>query len=117
MLDKLGLTYPQYLVLLVLWEEDGQTVNEIARRLILNTNTITPLLKRMEAQDLLSRQKGTDDTRTVVVRLTEKGKALEAEASCVPEQLVTGLKDTPLSVEELQQLKARLDQLITLLNR
>src|SRR5512145_2779203 len=73
-LDKLGITYPQYLVLLVLWETDGISVNEIALKLILNTNTITPLLKRMEQQGIITRNRSEKDERKVVVSLTKKGK-------------------------------------------
>jgi MarR family transcriptional regulator, organic hydroperoxide resistance regulator len=77
-LDALDLTYPQYLVLLVLWETDRISVNDIAQKLILNTNTLTPLLKRMEIQGLVSRQRFGKDERKVIVQLTEKGQALKA---------------------------------------
>ena len=76
LLDELGLTYPQYLVLMVLWENDGLPVNEIGRRLILNTNTVTPLLKRMETQGLVTRRRSADDERRVIVALTPQGLAL-----------------------------------------
>src|SRR5512133_2652142 len=72
-LDKMEITYPQYLVLLVLWETDGIPVNEIAQKLILNTNTITPLLKRMETQGLITRKRSENDERKVIVCLTGKG--------------------------------------------
>ena len=72
-LDKLGITYPQYLVLMVLWENNGLTVNDISEKLILNTNTLTPLLKRMEKQQLLSRRRDVADERKVLISLTEKG--------------------------------------------
>ncbi|MFT3753247.1 MAG: MarR family transcriptional regulator [Paludibacter sp.] len=75
-LDKLGITYPQYLVLMVLWEHKELTVNEISEKLILNTNTITPLLKRMETQQILTRETSTADQRKVIVKLTEHGQAM-----------------------------------------
>jgi DNA-binding MarR family transcriptional regulator len=116
LLDKVGITYPQYLVLLVLWENDAVTVNEIAHKLILNTNTITPLLKRMEAQGLITRDRSTDDTRKVMVALTTKGRKMEQEAACIPEQLINGFQNSHLSVEELLTLKKQLHQLIDILN-
>jgi DNA-binding MarR family transcriptional regulator len=116
LLDKVGITYPQYLVLLVLWENDAVTVNEIAHKLILNTNTITPLLKRMEAQGLITRDRSTDDTRKVMVALTTKGRKMEQEAACIPEKLINGFQNSHLSVEELLTLKKQLHQLIDILN-
>ena len=72
-LDPLGITYPQYLVLLVLWEQDKQPVNDIAHKLYLETNTVTPLLQRMEKAGLVKRTKGKEDTRQRIVSLTKKG--------------------------------------------
>ena len=77
---ELGITYPQYLVLMVLWEEDVQPVNDIAHRLLLETNTVTPLLQRMEKQGLVIRRKGEQDKRQQIVSLTEKGRAMEEQA-------------------------------------
>ena len=71
LLSEHGLTYPQYLVLMVLWEKDAQPVNDIAKRLMLETNTVTPLLKRMELQGILIRSKGSADARQVIVTLTD----------------------------------------------
>ena len=76
MLTELGITYPQYLVLMVLWEKDNQPVNDIAHRLLLETNTVTPLLQRMEKQGIVIRKKGEKDKRQQIVCLTEKGKEL-----------------------------------------
>lgn len=84
MLSGHGLTYPQYLVLLVLWEKDGQPVNDIAKRLFLETNTVTPLLQRMEKSGILVRRKGSKDARQMIVSLTEKGKELQKELANVP---------------------------------
>lgn len=74
MLIELGITYPQYLVLMVLWEKDAQPVNEIAHRLLLETNTVTPLLQRMEKQGIIIRKRGKEDKRQQIVSLTEKGR-------------------------------------------
>jgi DNA-binding MarR family transcriptional regulator len=111
-LDKLDITYPQYLVMLVLWEQDGMTVNAISRRLILNTNTITPLLQRMENQNLIVRQRSTDDERKVVVSLTEKGRDLQEKAQEIPVQLGTKLVSGNLCLEEMLDLKTKLYELI-----
>lgn len=116
-LDKLGITYPQYLVLMVLWETDGITVNEIAQKLILNTNTVTPLLKRMETQGLITRTRAATDERKVLVQLTEKGKTLQTEAATIPEKLATGLKTGTLSLDELLDLRNKLNTLINSLSQ
>ena len=76
MLTALGITYPQYLVLMVLWEKDNQPVNEIAHRLILETNTVTPLIQRMEKQGLITRKQGDKDKRQQIVSLTLSGKEM-----------------------------------------
>ena len=81
LLEPLGLTYPQYLVLLLLWERDAQAVKEIGARLHLDSGTLTPLLKRMEANDLVSRRRDAEDERRVRIALTAKGEALRAEAA------------------------------------
>ena len=84
LLSGQGLTYPQYLVLLVLWEKDAQPVNDIARRLYLETNTVTPLLQRMEKEGILTRRKGEKDARQMIVSLTRKGKDLQKKLAEVP---------------------------------
>ncbi len=84
LLDKLGLTYPQYLVMVVLWEGDGQTVGAIGQKLYLESNTLTPLLKRLEAQGLVTRARAAHDERQVVVHLTEQGRALRQKGAQVP---------------------------------
>lgn len=116
LLDNLGITYPQYLVLMVLWEIDGLTVNDIAKKLILNTNTITPLLKRMEQQGLINRKRSRQDERRVHVELSEKGKRLQAEASKVPEELMKSLSESELKVEDLLNLKESLNAIISFLS-
>lgn len=115
-LEKMGITYPQYLVLLVLWEQNGITVNEIARKLLLNTNTITPLLKRMEVTGFLNRKRSGDDERKVLVFLSEKGSAMKSEAATIPEKLVSRLEDEFFSLETLFQLRDQLNHLICILS-
>lgn len=85
LLEPLGLTYPQYLVMLILWDGKPVTVTGIGRRLGLDTGTLTPLLKRLEASDLVVRTRSAEDERRVVVTLTEKGRQLKAEAKAIPE--------------------------------
>ncbi len=112
LLEELGLTYPQYLVLMVLWENDGITVNAIREKLVLNTNTITPLLKRMEQNGLLERVRDRSDERKVVVTLTGEGRQLREKAASVPFQLVENLKTEDLSEPEVLQLKETLNKLL-----
>jgi DNA-binding MarR family transcriptional regulator len=114
-LDKLGITYPQYLVLMVLWETNHVSVNEISQKLILNTNTVTPLLKRMESQGIINRQRSESDERKVIVELTAKGKQLQTEAFSIPGQLVSGLISEAMKIEELSDLKNKLQILINYL--
>jgi len=115
-LEKLGITYPQYLVLMVLWEEDGVTVNDIADKLILNTNTVTPLLKRMEVMGIISRRRSKTDERKVLITLTDKGRMMREEAAAIPLQLVDELQEAGITVEELIGLKRSLERLINHLN-
>ena len=117
LLDKLGITYPQYLVLMFLWEVGESPVNDIAKKLLLNTNTITPLLKRMEKQGIIVRERSSTDERKVIVRLTEAGKAMEEEAAKIPEQLVAQILSGDLSLEDLKALKENLNTVIDLLSK
>jgi DNA-binding MarR family transcriptional regulator len=88
LLDELGLTYPQYLVLNVLWREDGQTVGHIAEALALESSTLTPLLKRLEAAGLVRRQRNPDNERQVLVTLTEAGREMSSRTGCLAESLL-----------------------------
>ena len=110
--EPLGITYPQYLVLLVLWEKDHQPVNDIAHRLHLETNTVTPLLQRMEKQGLLTRTRGKEDTRQRIVSLTKQGKALEEQAKSIPDCLASQLTDKSVDIETLLSMIPVLDSLI-----
>lgn len=116
-LDQLEITYPQYLVLMVLWEKDSISINEITQRLILNTNTVTPLLKRMESQGIITRQRSPEDERKVIITLTPKGQQLKIEAAAIPEKLVTNLLSKDVSIENLKLLKEQLYVIINYLNR
>ena len=114
-LEKLGITYPQYLVLMVLWETDGITVNEIAQKLILNTNTVTPLLKRMESLGIISRKRSGNDERKVIVQLTDKGNEMRVEASTIPENMTNALTTSEMTTDELIELRTKLNKMIDLL--
>lgn len=116
-LDALGITYPQYLVMMVLWEKDQQSVIEIASKLILNTNTVTPLLKRMESQGLILREKSDHDERKVIISLSEKGKLLQNQAAQVPLKLIERITQTGMEPEMLLQLKQEIDFLVTALQK
>jgi DNA-binding MarR family transcriptional regulator len=112
-LDRLGLTYPQYLVLTVLSEDDGQTVSGIADRLALESSTVTPLVKRLEAAKLVTRTRNPKDERQVNVRLTNKGRELRGEAQCLTDELLrSGLKPAKLVAlnEQVADLRDRLAQ-------
>ncbi len=104
-LKKLGLTYPQYITLTLLWERDGQKVNELAKRLLMETSTLTPLLKRLEALGHVMRRPGELDAREVLVHLTESGKALSMQAEPITACMIEG---TSLSRSELQRLQTLL---------
>ena len=107
-LDEIGLTYPQYLVMLVLWESDRQSVSQIGRRLYLDSGTLTPLLKRMEANGLLERRRDVEDERRVFITLTEKGDALRTAALRVPEKMVTNPALTQAEGETLRTITRKL---------
>jgi DNA-binding MarR family transcriptional regulator len=109
LLDKLGITYPQYLTLLVLWEHREMTVKELGERLYLDSGTLTPMLKRMEAAGLIRRQRSADDERKVIIRLTERGDTLKEEAYCIPRVL---LEQSGISEEEFRELLSRFKSLL-----
>ena len=109
LLERLGLTYPQYLVLLVLWERDGVTVSEIGRRLRLDSGTLTPVLKRLEGAGFLLRTRRRSDEREVEIALTRRGTDLRSEAVAVRESVMCQLE---LSEPELRALRHDLGRLI-----
>jgi len=108
LLDALELTYPQYLVMLVLWERDGERVSRIGERLHLDSATLTPLLKRLEARGLIERRRNRDDERVVEVFLTGDGKRLRRRAADVPRAMWC---KTDLPLPELAKLRATLQEL------
>ncbi len=112
-LDALDLTYPQYLVFLVLWEKDGITVKALGERLFLDSGTITPLIKRLEARGLVSRRRDEEDERQVRIRLTAEGRALKSKALAIPLAVMEGagqsFEETEALRQELVALRARLD--------
>ena len=105
MLEPIGLTYPQYLVMVALWEQDGQTVGGLGAKLLLESSTLTPLLKRMEARDYLSRTRDKLDERQVRVRLTNKGRSLQAQASGIPHGI---LDIIGMSAEHLRRVRGEI---------
>jgi DNA-binding MarR family transcriptional regulator len=108
LLEPLGLTYPQYLVMLVLWEADGLTVGQVGERLLLDSGTLTPLLKRLEAQGLVQRLRDAEDERRVLLQLTSAGRTLRARALAVPEALACA---SGCELDELVAMTARLKTL------
>ena len=112
LLSEHGLTYPQYLVLLVLWEKDAQPVNDIAKRLHLETNTVTPLLQRMEKEGILTRTRGKKDARQMIASLTRKGKDLQNLLSCVPFTVGNAVMCESVTPETAPTLFRMLDDII-----
>lgn len=108
MLRALGLTYPQYIALTVLWEDDEQTVGAMSKRLGIDTSTLTPLLKRLEAAGHIERRRGKEDERRVFVTLTDNGRALKTEA---PEITRCIIGSTGMELAELDQLVATLTRM------
>ena len=112
LLAQHGLTYPQYLVLLVLWEKDTQPVNDIARRLLLETNTVTPLLQRMEKEGILTRTRGKKDARQMIVSLTREGKELQKTLADVPAAVGSSVRCDSITPETVPDLFRMLDDII-----
>lgn len=110
LLAPLGLTYPQYLVLVSLWARDGQRVGDLGQELGLETNTLTPLLKRMAESGLVARTRSTEDERVVTVSLTDKGRAMEPEAARITACI---FEASGLSVDEIRDLRDRVNALRT----
>ena len=109
LLEEMDLTYPQYLVMMVLWEEDGLTVSHLGEKLFLDSGTLTPLLKRLENKGFISRIRKKEDERIVELFLTENGKNLRQEACGIPEKL---LEQIHVQIEDLKKFKETLSQLI-----
>lgn len=116
LLQTLDITYPQYLVMMVLWEKDQLSVGDICARLYLESNTLTPLLKRLEQKLLIQRQRADHDERSVVITLTRKGKALREKAVCIPGQLMDNLQGNDLTTRELNTFQQTLWKMLHLLH-
>jgi DNA-binding MarR family transcriptional regulator len=113
LLDKLGLTYPQYLVMLVLWQEDGLLVKTIGEKLFLDSGTLTPLLKRLEASGFIVRARDLEDERQVRITLTREGRALKRRAQDVPQQVLCASGQSEQAVASLRaQLSSIRDDLV-----
>jgi MarR family transcriptional regulator, organic hydroperoxide resistance regulator len=112
-LEGLGITYPQYLVLLVLWDQKESTVKELSEKLDLDSGTLTPMLKRMEAQQLVQRKRSSEDERVVNIHITEAGLALYDKALCIPQSL---LASSGLSPEEIYTFNEQLKRIISSVN-
>ncbi len=112
-LNDVGLTYPQYIAMMALWEKDDVTVNQLGEILQLDSGTLTPLLKRLERKTYLTRTRSKEDERVVKIELTEKGHQLKEKASCVPMQI---LKSLNLSLEDMNQLKTLSDKVVQNIN-
>lgn len=109
-LDELDITYPQYLVMMVLWEQDGLPVTHIGEKLLLDSGTLTPLLKRLEGKGFISRNRKKEDERVVQVFLTEKGKSLKENACGVPDKI---LKKIDVQEEDLLELKNSINKILS----
>lgn len=102
LLQELGLTYPQYLAMLVLWEQEGLTVSEVSARLLTDPGSLTPLLKRLEAESLISRTRSRDDERVVLLHLTEQGRALHEKAKGIPRCILATTGKEPEGLKTLR---------------
>lgn len=109
LLEELDMTYPQYLVMMVLWENDGLTVNEVGEKLLLDSGTLTPLLKRLENKSYLSRNRKKEDERVVELFLTKEGRNLQQKACSIPADM---LQKIDLKSEDLVKLKNLLDDMV-----
>ncbi|HFK5585284.1 TPA: MarR family winged helix-turn-helix transcriptional regulator [Elizabethkingia anophelis] len=114
LLDQLDITYPQYLVLLVLWEHQEQSVSQLGEKLYLDSGTLTPLLKRLEQKKLVTRSRSKEDERIVKIKLTSEGQSLQKNAASIPKQL---FEDMKIPEEELKQLKTTIEKILTTLNQ
>lgn len=108
-LAEVDLTYPQYITMMALWENNEQTVNQLGEKLFLDNGTLTPLLKRLEGKELLTRTRSKTDERVVKIRLTDLGLQLKEKAGCIPMQIFEALK---LDYSDMKQLKTLADKVV-----
>lgn len=109
-LDKFNLTYTQYIAMLVLWEDEKTTVKEMGKRLHLDSGTLTPLLKKIESMGLIKRYRDSNDDRVVIVELTEEGRKLKDQITCVPKEIACRIN---INRDEIESLKHELDNLLS----
>jgi MarR family transcriptional regulator, organic hydroperoxide resistance regulator len=115
-LDQLSLTYPQYLVMLILWEHKEQKISEIGNKLLLESNTLTPLLKRLEQKQLINRKRCEQDERTVLISLTEQGKEMKEQAVEIPQSIINSFQTSTLSIAEAVSFQKTLLKIIDTLS-
>lgn len=113
-LKNIGLTYPQYIAMMALWEKDDLTVNQVGELLQLDNGTLTPLLKRLESKGYLERKRSKEDERVVKIYLTEKGRKLKEKATCIPIELAKAMN---LNLDEMEQLKSLSDKVVQKINQ
>lgn len=113
-LKNIGLTYPQYITMMTLWEKDDVTVNQVGEILQLDNGTLTPLLKRLESKGYLERKRSKEDERVVKINLTKKGLNLKEDASCIPIELAKAMN---LNLHEMEQLKTLSDKVVQKINQ
>lgn len=113
-LAQFNLTYPQYLVMLVLWEQSPLSVGDLGDKLFLDSGTLTPLLKRLEANGLVSRQRDPADERRVLIRLSEQGQQLKQQAGIIPQTLGNSLN---LSMQQIEQLRTQVQQMVAVMSQ
>lgn len=116
-LKELDITYPQYLVLLSLWQNDQQTVNSIGERLYLESNTLTPLLKRLEKKNLIKRERSKEDERTVIISLTKEGGQLKQKAKDIPRTIIASFQDSSVKEKEIIDFQRTLFKLLGILDQ
>ncbi|MCH7397445.1 MarR family transcriptional regulator [Belliella sp. DSM 107340] len=114
-LEELGITYPQYLVMMILWEKDGLAVNEIGKKLFLDSGTLTPLLKRLESHNLIKRVRSEEDERKVEIQLTFQGKSMKSKAEKIPSKIMECLNSW--DQKSLVNFKSEVNKLVETLNQ
>lgn len=117
LLNELGITYPQYLVMLTLWQHGEQSVKQIGEILFLESNTLTPLLKRLEQKQLIKRTRSKSDERTVIIALTNSGKEMKHIAKEIPGKIVASFNDDSISEMEIKDFQKTLFKLLEVLNK
>ncbi|TNE81356.1 MAG: MarR family transcriptional regulator [Bacteroidetes bacterium] len=116
-LQELGITYPQYLVMLALWQHDVQSVKSLGEQVFLESNTLTPLLKRLESKKFIKRERSQTDERTVLISLTPAGAALKYKAKEIPKKIIDSFQDNSITEKEVLDFQATLFKLLGILHK